>query len=116
MPESGWRRRVSEKRRKSVAELASQQRARRRLEVKHAAVDAAAAQLLDVLRERGQRGGAGVDAHRGALLARVGEEVDRLEEEIGGQVVDAVIARVLEHVQRDAFSGAGKTADQDELH
>ena len=47
---------------------------------------------------------------------RVGEEVDHLQQQRRRQVVDAVVAAVLQHVQRDALARARQAADQDELH
>jgi hypothetical protein len=90
-----------------------QQGARRRLEVQHTAVDAAAAKPRDVLRKRGQRRAARIDAQRDAVVARLGEKIDHLEEQLRGQIVDAVIAAVLEHVERDGLARARQPADQD---
>ena len=67
--------------------------------------------FMDVLGQRRQRGAARVDADRRAVVSRIGQEVDRLHEEVGRQVVDAVVARVLEHAQRDALARAGEPAD-----
>src|SRR6185369_9569792 len=95
---------------------AAQQGRGARLEVEHAAVDPAALQRFDVRRQRRERGAAGVDADRGFLLAGYGEEIRDLEEQRRGEVVDAVIAGVLENVQRDALARPGEAANENELH
>src|SRR2546421_634057 len=78
--------------------------------------DAPRAQLLDRLGHRGQRGAPRIDADRGLVVPGLGEEVDRLHQEVRRQVVDAVVPAVLEHAQRDAFPRAGETADENQLH
>jgi hypothetical protein len=92
---------------------ASEQRRRVRLEVKHTAVDAARAQSGKVLGQRGQRRTARVDAHRDAVVPRLGEEVDHFEQQIGGQIVDAVVAAVLEDMKGDGLARARQAANQD---
>jgi hypothetical protein len=92
---------------------APQQRRGRRLEVEHAAVDAAAAQAADVLGQRSQGCAARVDADRDPIVSRLGKVVEHLIERACRQIVDAVEAAVLEHVQRDTLARARQTADQD---
>src|SRR5512134_1707016 len=94
---------------------APQQSGRARLEVEHAAVEATALEALDVLGKRGQRSAARVDADRDALLSGVErEEVGNLSEQRRWQIVDAVVAGVLEHLEGDALARAGQPADDDE--
>jgi hypothetical protein len=69
-----------------------------------------------VLGQRGERRAARIHAHRGALVAGLGEEVDHLEQQRRGQVVHAIEAAVLEHVQRDALARARQPAHQNQLH
>ena len=87
----------------------------------HLAVDAASLQLLD---QRGngcdlRRGVAGIKADRRALVGllraahRIGNEG---REERGGNIVDAVEAEILKHVQRHALSRARQAADDDDPH
>src|SRR3954469_4505597 len=95
---------------------APQQRCGGRLEVEHAAIDAAATQAADVLGQRAERGAARIDADGDALVPRFGQVAQDLVERAGGQVIDAVEAAVLQHVQRDALARARQAADQDELH
>src|SRR5204862_6258891 len=72
--------------------------------------------LLDVLRQRRDRGAACVGADRGALMAVLREEVHGFQQQIGRQVVDAVVARILEHPQGDGLARAGQPADEHQLH
>jgi len=64
-------------------------------------------------------GSAGSEALRASTLTAAlvagleCEEVDHLEKQRRRQVVDAVVARVLQDLQRDTLSGAGKSADDD---
>src|SRR5258706_5499134 len=95
---------------------APEERRLARLEVEHAAVDAARAQLLDVLRQRRQRCAARIDADGGLVMSGFGEEIHRFHQEIGRQVVDAVVAAVFQDFQRDALAGAGESADEHQLH
>jgi hypothetical protein len=73
-----------------------------------------AAERARQLRER--RAAARIDRDRHALIARIAQERDGLEEQRRREVVDAVEARVLEDVQRDALAGAGEAADDHQLH
>src|SRR4051812_32260022 len=87
-----------------------------RLEIEHAAVDAAAAQRGEVLGQRSQRRAPCVDAHADALVTGLGEEVDGLEKKRRRQIVDAVITAVLEDVEGDALARARKSAHEYKLH
>ena len=108
-PASGCGRRVSEKRLISVS-LAASRKSRRTSTPSAFSARSDARQLGE------RRAAAGIDRDRDPLVAGVAEEVDRLAEQRRRQVVDAVEARVLEDVQRDALAGAGEAADDDELH
>ena len=41
---------------------------------------------------------------------------DQVRQQRRRQVIDAVIAGILEHVKRDGFAGTGKAADEHDLH
>ena len=109
----GCLRRVSAKRRSSSSSLADQK--------DHLALDAAAPQLIDELRNGRDLGGgvACVQPDRGALVHgfraahRVGDE--RLQQR-RRDVVDAIEAEVLEHVQSHALAGTGQAAEDDDAH
>ena len=94
----------------------SDERLRARLQEKQPAIDPARAELREALGQRGERGAPRIHAHRHALVPRLGEEVRHAEEQRRRQVVHAIVAAVLEHVERDALPRTGKAADQDELH
>ena len=65
-------------------------------------VGAGAAQRGEVLRQRLERfSAAHIHAERHARVAGVREKRDQLGQELHRQVVDAVVARVFERVQRD---------------
>ena len=49
------------------------------------------------------------------LPATLLEDVVRFLEQGRRQVVDAVVAAVLQHIERDALARAGQTADENEL-
>jgi hypothetical protein len=82
----------------------------------HIAVQSRAAQFIDELGNRSDvaRAIARVDADGGLLigfLAGADCVGDKVGQQPGGDIVDAVVIQVLEHVQRDALTGAGQTAD-----
>ena len=87
----------------------------------HLALQAAALQLINQLRNAGHlgRGIAGVEPDGGALVGglgpahRVGDE--RLQQR-RRDIVDAVEAEVLEHVQGYALAGPGQAAEDDDAH
>src|SRR5262249_42853727 len=60
--------------------------------------------------------GAGVDAHRDPLVAGAAQQLRRLLEQLAREVVDAVVAAVLERIEGDALAGARQPADEDQLH
>ena len=100
---------------------AAQQLLLARDQEQHFAVDAAALQLIDELRHGGDfRGGiARIEPDGGALVggfgAAHGVRDERLQQR-GGNVVDAVEAEVLEHVQGHALAGTRQAADDDDAH
>ncbi len=108
--DSGWRRRVSEKRLTSVSVLASRNSTRR------------STLALPQLGDRGgqllqRRAAAHVHAHGDARVARLrAENATTLGEQIGRQVVHAVVAAVLQHIERHALARARHPGDQDQPH
>jgi hypothetical protein len=110
-----WPRAATRARSERSRSIASERR-RGGLEVEHAAVEAARLQRADVLRQRRQRCAARVHADRRLVVACFGEKVDHLEEQRGGEIVDAVVPGVFKDVERDALAGARKPAHHDELH
>jgi hypothetical protein len=66
-----------------------------------------------VLRQRGERRAARIDAYGDALVPGVAQEVDHLEQQRGGQIVDAVVAGVFQDLERDALAGTRQAADED---
>src|SRR5690606_19561075 len=79
--------------------------------------------LLELLKDLGnllQVGGqvAGIDTDgypwQIGLISRY--PLGQRRQQAGGQVVDAVIAVVFQHVERCTFSGTGTTADDEQFH
>ena len=96
--------------------VATQQGARGRLEKQQPAIDAARLERRHALGKRGQRRAARIHAHRDPVVPRAGDELEHVVEQRRGQVVDAVKASVLEHIERDALARAGKPAHENQLH
>src|ERR1700752_3680343 len=100
---------------------ASQQLILRRYQEDHLALQPRALELIDQLRHARDLGGriARIESDGSALVAqlgathRVGDE--RLEER-RRDVVDAVEAEILEHVQRHALAGTRQSAEDDDAH
>ena len=53
-----------------------------------------------------------------AMLLYAGslQVLDQRGQQIGGQIVHAIVTAVLQYLERDALAGAGQAADQKELH
>ncbi len=87
----------------------------------HLTVNAAAPELIDELGHGGDLRGriACIEPDRGALVGRLGA-ADRVRDErlqqSRGNVVDAVKAEILEHVQGHALPGTGQSADDNDAH
>ena len=80
-------------------------------------VDAALLELRQIARQFGQRRAAAyVDADRDAFVSFLRKKLHQAIEELGRQIVDAIVGAVLEHIERDALARTGKAADDDELH
>ena len=87
------------------------------VEVEKAHIPPGATRMRDGLRESGQaRPGLDVERHRHAVLAAGGEMRDRLRQQRGRQVVDRVIAGILERGQRHALARSGNAADEQQIH
>src|SRR5579859_1590874 len=77
----------------------------------------AALELRQIAGQFGERRPAAhVDADRHLFVALLCQELDQTVEQLGREVVDAVIGIVLEDIERDALSGSRKAADDDKLH
>ncbi|MNG02242.1 hypothetical protein D3C84_852600 [compost metagenome] len=60
-----------------------------------------------------------VDGHRYQRLRQLGVDqgaLGQFRQQAGGQVVDAIEAAVLKHVEGCAFTGAGAATDNDHAH
>jgi hypothetical protein len=88
-----------------------------RVEKHDARRDAGGFELAQLRRQRGDRGAAAhIDGHRETLLAFTAQVSHQLEQQRRGQIVDAVVAGIFQHVEGDGFAGTGQAADQDDLH
>ena len=80
-------------------------------------VDAALPELRQITWQLGQRRAAAhVDADRDASVTFLRKKLHQAFEQLGRQIVDAIIGAVLEHIERDALARTGKAADDNELH
>jgi hypothetical protein len=90
-----------------------------RVQIEHLAAQALLFQVVEQFRDRSQIVGAvaRIEAYREAPVDRLiganGMRHQRLHQ-AGRDVVDAVPAEILEHVERDALARSGKPADDDE--
>src|SRR6267154_1570500 len=88
-----------------------------RVEEEQAQVHALSFQRGYVFRDELERvAHAGVDAHCDMLVACTAEQLRRLLEQLPREIVDAVVAAVLQCVEGDALAGTREAADEDELH
>ena len=87
------------------------------VEIEEAHAPARGAQTRQRVGEVGEaRGGLGVERDRDAVAPRAGEITGRLGDQRQRQVVDGVVAGVLERHKSDALAGARNAADQEEVH
>ena len=62
-------------------------------------------EMLDMLRQLLHTAAAAhINADRNPFGAAVTQEVDRFPQQLGGQIVNAIVATVFEHLQSDAFA------------
>jgi hypothetical protein len=59
---------------------------------------------------------AGIDAQGDAFIAGLAQQPHCLGQESDREIVDAIVAIVLEDTEGDAFAGTRKPRDQDQLH
>jgi hypothetical protein len=89
------------------------QRLRAGVEEEAADVDFGAAQLIQHRQQVRQRaGGTHIDRDRHAVHAVAAFDADEILQQLGGQVVDAEEARVLQRVQGDRFAGTRDARDE----
>ena len=70
-----------------------------------------------MLRQQGKRfAAAHVDADRAVNMIRFAQVLHDFRQEFRGQIVDAVVAEVLERVECDALAGSRHAGDQYQLH
>ena len=65
---------------------------------------------------RDTRPTAHIDGHRHLRVTLGAQMLHQLRQQRRGQIVDAVIARVLKDIERDRLAGTGKAADEYQLH
>ncbi len=88
-----------------------------RVEKDEAHRDAGGLELLQLLRQGRDRGAAAhVGRHGDTRMPGAAQVGEQFAEQRRRQVVDAVVAGVLQHVERDGFARTGKTADERKLH
>ena len=79
------------------------------------------AERVEVIHDRAQRlevdapADVGDDRRALDLRALVHEQLDQRADHLRGQVVDAEVARVLEHVHRGRLARAGEARDHDDV-
>ncbi len=88
-----------------------------RIEEDAANIDPVRRELLQLGRQgRDAAAAAHVDRHRDARLPLAQQVARQPGQQCRRQVVDAEVAGILQHVQRDGFSGTRQAADEHELH
>ena len=93
------------------------ERGRLRVEVEEPYVPPCRLELCDRLRQRGKTGrGLDVERDRHTIAVRFREVSRRLGDQWQREVVDRVVARILERRERDALAGTGNAADQQKVH
>ena len=76
-------------------------------------------QLVDHLKQEGMIRPAPHIHHKGDLVLFFragGKELGKLQDQLDGHIVDAVIADILQNVHRDAFPGAAHAGDDQTIH
>ncbi|MCY1250678.1 hypothetical protein D9M72_643370 [compost metagenome] len=91
------------------------------IEIQDVALDMLVPRFLEQFREALQlaRQVARVDGHRDLRVQQFGVQqgaLRQIRQQTGRQVVDAIEAVVLEHIERRALARAGKAADDDQAH
>ena len=57
-----------------------------------------------------------IDGHRHLGVALHGKMIDQWLQQLGRQVVNTIVCRVLEHIQRDRLARARKAANDYDIH